>query len=276
MPPTGFLHRTRELASLDRLTRRAEPSLILLYGHRRVGQSTLAQHWAKRTGWPVFYWEAPRSTAENVRASLLRELYLWKGERVVEDRPRAADWLEVFRVVRRLIGDQPAVAILDEFPRAVEADTALPSYLKNAWDNVFADTQLKLLIAGSHLSAMEKLLESDAPLFGRLAGKVLVPPFTFTEITPYVRRYDPEKRLAVDAIVGGIPDYLRRWDDSATLMANIREIFMSDDSPFRNEHMVEAAIATGTFQWANRWRPIIGWTSNGTVTSFGKAHKRTW
>lgn len=74
MPPTGFLHRTRALASLDRLTRRAEPSLILLYGRRRVGPSTLAQHWAKRTGWPVFYWEAARSTAENVRASLLREL----------------------------------------------------------------------------------------------------------------------------------------------------------------------------------------------------------
>jgi AAA+ ATPase superfamily predicted ATPase len=238
MPPSGFLHRTRELASLTRLTRRPEPSLVLIYGRRRVGKSTLAQHWAKQTGWPVFYWESPRSTAENVRASLLRELYLWKGERVVEDRPRAADWLEVFRVMRRLIGDQPAVAILDEFPWAVEADPALPSYLKNAWDNVFADTHLKMLIAGSHISAMEKLLESDAPLFGRMAGKVLVLPFTFTEITPYVRRYDPEKRLAVYAIVGGIPDYLRRWDDSATVMANIREIFVSDDSPFRNEHMV--------------------------------------
>jgi len=238
MPPLGFLHRTRELARLDRLARRAEPSLMLLYGRRRVGKSTLARHWAQQTGWPVFYWEAPRSTAENVRASLVRELYLWNGERVVEDRPRAADWLEVFRVMRRLVGDQPAVVILDEFPWAVEADPALPSFLKNAWDNLFADTQLKLLIAGSHISAMEKLLESDAPLFGRLAGKVLVPPFAFTEITPYVERYAAEKRLAVYAIVGGIPDYLRRWDDRATLLANIRDIFLSDDSPFRNEHQV--------------------------------------
>src|SRR5713101_7105899 len=238
MPPTPFLHRTRELASLDRLTRRPELDLVLIYGRRRVGKSTLARHWAGKTGWPVFYWESPRSTAENVRASLLRELFLWKGERIVEDRPRAADWLEVFRTLRRLMGDQPTVAILDEFPWAVEADPSLPSFLKNAWDNVFADTQLKMLIAGSHISVMEKLLESDAPLFGRMAGKVLVRPFSFTEITPYVQRYSLEKRLAVYAIVGGIPDYLRRWDDHATLMSNIREIFLSDDSPFRNEHLV--------------------------------------
>ena len=238
MATPTFLHRTPELASLDRLTHRTEPSLVLIYGRRRVGKSTLARHWAGKTGWPVFYWESPRSTAENVRASLLRELFLWKGERIVEDRPRAADWLEVFRTMRRLIGDQPAVAILDEFPWAVEADPGLPSFLKNAWDNVFADTQLKMLIAGSHISAMEKLLESDAPLFGRMTGKVLVRPFSFVEIAPYVRRYELEKRLAVYAIVGGIPDYLRRWEDRANLMSNIREIFLSDDSPYRNEHMV--------------------------------------
>jgi hypothetical protein len=79
-----------------------------------------------------YLWEAPRSTAKNVRASLLRELYLRKGERVVEDRPRVADGLEVFRVMRRLIGDQLAVVILDEFPWAVEAEPTLPSYLKRA------------------------------------------------------------------------------------------------------------------------------------------------
>jgi AAA+ ATPase superfamily predicted ATPase len=58
------------------------------------------------------------------------------------------------------------------------------------------------------------------------------------EIKPFVRRYTPEKRLAVYAILGGIPDYLRRWDDQAGLMTNIREIFLSDESPFRNEHMI--------------------------------------
>ena len=238
MTKIGFIHRSQEIADLSRLTRRREPSLVLIYGRRRVGKTTLVRHWAQRSGLPTFYWESPRSTAENVRASLLRELYLWSGERVVETRPRAEDWLDVFRTMRRLIGDRPAVAILDEFPWAVEADTALPSRLKTAWDSVFADSQIKLLIAGSHISAMERLLHSDAPLFGRMTGKLYVQPFSFVELTPFVPHYDLEKRLAVYATIGGIPDYLRRWDDGADLMPNIREIFLSDTSPFRNEHTV--------------------------------------
>ena len=238
MAKAAFVHRSQELADLTRLTRRAEPGLVLVYGRRRVGKSTLLQHWAQQSGLPTFYWESPRSTADNVRASLLHELYLWSGEQVVESRPRADDWLDVFRIMRRIIGDRPAVVILDEFPWAVESDPVLPSRLKTAWDTVFTDSQIRLFIAGSHISAMEKLLLSDAPLFGRMTGKLYVRPFSFVEITPFAPRYAAEKRLAVYAILGGIPDYLRRWDDQADLMTNIREIFLSDTSPFRNEHSV--------------------------------------
>jgi AAA+ ATPase superfamily predicted ATPase len=238
MAKVAFVHRSQEMADLNRLTRRPEPCLVLVYGRRRVGKSTLLQHWAKQSGLPTFYWESPRGTAESVRASLLSELYRWAGERVVETRPHSEDWLDVFRAMRRMTGERPAVVILDEFPWAVESDPSLPSRLKTAWDNVFTDSQIRLFIAGSHISAMEKLLLSDAPLFGRMTGKLYVRPFAFVEIAPFVPRHDLEKRLAVYAILGGIPDYLRRWDDQADLMTNIREIFLSDTSPFRNEHSV--------------------------------------
>ena len=240
MTVLDFLHREQEMADLDQLTRQTRPSLVIVYGRRRVGKSTLMKHWAKKTGLPFFYWESPRLNVDGVRVSLARELLLWGGEptAVAEDRSVSGDWLSIFRLMRRIIGTKPTVAVFDEFPWAVEADPGFPSLLKNAWDNVFADTQLKLLIVGSHISAMEKLLHSDAPLYGRLEGKVQVHPFTLPQITPYLQRYSPEKRLAVYSILGGVPDYLRRWDDSVDLMPNIRNIFLSDISPFRNEQQV--------------------------------------
>ncbi len=237
---TEFFHREQEMADLDRLTKHTRPALIVIYGRRRVGKSRLIKNWALKAGLPFFYWESPRFNADNVRASLARELLRWAGEptAVAEDRSVSGDWLSVFRLMRRVFGTQPVIAALDEFPWAVEADDGLPSLLKNAWDNLFADTQLKLFIAGSHISAMEKLLKSDAPLYGRLEGKLLLRPFSLAQIKPFVSRYSLEKQMAVYSILGGVPDYLRRWDDSTELMPNIRSIFLSDLSPFRTEQHV--------------------------------------
>ena len=214
--------------------------MVLVYGRRRVGKSTLIKQWGLHSGLPFVYWEAPRLTAENVRASLARELLTWAGEptAVVNDRTVASDWVSVFRLMRRLLGVRPSIVVLDEFPWAVESEPGLPSILKSAWDNIFADTQIKLIIAGSHISAMEKLLHDDAPLYGRLSGKLHVRAFTLPQISPFLKRYSLEKRLAVYSIIGGIPDYLKRWDDGADLMPNIREILLSDTSPFRNEHSI--------------------------------------
>ncbi len=234
-----FYHREQQMADLDRLMRADRPSFVLVYGRRRVGKTSLLQHWAAHSGWPSFYWIAPRSaTPDSLRTDLIREFWRWAADPGVdvEAAPRYESWLDVFRAMRRLIGDRRVILIFDEFPWAVESDPSLPSRLQAAWDGLFKDkSRVGLILSGSHVSALEKLLASDAPLFGRMTGKLYVPPFTFVEITPFAPRYSLEKRLAVYAIVGGIPDYLRQWDDRADIMTNVRELFLSDLSPLRNE-----------------------------------------
>lgn len=231
-----FYHREQQLADLDRLSR-ASPSFVIVYGRRRVGKTWLLHRWAEQTGWPYFYWMAPRgATADNLRSEIVRELWRWESpHREIETAPRYDNWSDVFRAARRVAGDRQMIVALDEFPWAAESDPSLPSRLQAAWESLFRDSRVCLILSGSHITVMESLLKSDAPLFGRLTGKLHVPPFRFVEITPFVKRYSLEKRLAVYAILGGIPDYLRRWDDRADLMTNIREIFLSDLSPFRNE-----------------------------------------
>ncbi len=235
MKPVSLIGRTRELDLLHRLVQRDEAAFVLVYGRRRVGKTRLLQEWAKATGLPTFYWESPRSTADNVRSSLAREFGRWLHGEGGPRAPRYDDWSDLLRAIHQQVTQRPTLLIFDEFPWAVEADTALPSYLKTAWDQLFAHTRVKLFLTGSHISAMEKLLESDAPLFGRLTRKLHVRPLPYSQIAPFIPHYNPEKRLAVFAIVGGIPDYLRAWDDRADLLTNIRDIFISEDSPYRNE-----------------------------------------
>ena len=236
MPTTPFYHREQQLADLNRILRTDGPAFVLVYGRRRVGKTYLLRYWAENSGLPYFYWMAPRTTPENVRSDLVRELWHWESpDRETETAPRYDSWNDVFRALRRVVGQRRMIVILDEFPWAVDSDPSLPSRLQAAWDSLFRDSRICLVISGSHIHAMESLLRSDAPLFGRMTAKLYVPAFQFTEITPFVERYSPEKRLAVYAMVGGVPDYLRRWNDRADLMDNVRDIFLSDLSPFRNE-----------------------------------------
>jgi AAA+ ATPase superfamily predicted ATPase len=238
MKSDTLVGRTQELETLHRLTQRSEAVFVLVYGRRRVGKTRLLQHWARESGLPTFYWEAPRTTADNVRASLAREFGRWVQGDSGPRAPRYDDWADVFRAISQHVAQRPTILIFDEFPWAVEADDSLPSYLKTAWDQLFANSQVKLALTGSHISTMENLLESDAPLFGRLTSKLYVRPLPFAEIKPFVPRYSAEKRMAVYASVGGIPDYLRTWGDQADLLNNIRKFFLSENSPYRNEKSV--------------------------------------
>ena len=56
--------------------------------------------------------------------------------------------------------------MLDEFPYLCESDASLPSTLQARWDHR-GDSQLSVILAGSHVGLMEELVSSDAPLFGR-------------------------------------------------------------------------------------------------------------
>lgn len=238
MKSLNLVGRGREFDVLNQLLSRNQSSFVIIYGRRRVGKTTLIQRWSASTKLPVFYWESPRSTADNVRSSLVREFSRWNTSISGATAPRYDDWLDVFRAMRQSIGDQQVILVFDEFPWAVEADASLPSHLKTAWDQLFADSRVHLFITGSHISAMEKLLDSDAPLFGRLTRKLHVRPLSYAQIKPFVARYDIEKRLAVFSIVGGIPDYLRTWDDRQDLLRNIEHIFVSDNSPYRTERQL--------------------------------------
>ena len=69
-----------------------------------------------------------------------------------------------------MIGEQPVVVILDEFPYAVESDPSLPSHLQAVWDHHLKDKSLTLILAGSHIGMMGDLLQYQAPLYGRVTN----------------------------------------------------------------------------------------------------------
>ena len=229
-----FVGRSRELDELNRVVSRRGAQFILVYGRRRVGKTTLLLRWAEGSGRPYVYWVATRDTPAQVRLGFTRALWRWAHPES-QAVPRFDTWEDVFETTAQLVGTQPAILILDEFSYAAESDPSLASHLQAAWDHLFKDSRVTIVLAGSHIGMMVDLMAYQAPLYGRFTAQFPVDPLPFSALSDFLPRYTAAERVAVYAVAGGVPAYLERFDDSRSLSENIRQLFMQRTSLFRTE-----------------------------------------
>ena len=235
---SAFINRGQELALLDDLIQQPGAQLIMLYGRRRIGKTTLLVHWAQQTGLPLFYWVAKRDPRDLLLANLARTIYAWQhsGDSDVPLQPR--DWEQVFKMLAQAIGDRRVIVILDELPYALQQDSGLGSHLQAAWDHLFKDSQVIMILSGSHTGMLTDLIQYQSPLYGRLTAQFPLYALRFADIHPFLPHYDSFQRLAVYAMLGGVPAYLERWRDNRSLKFNVEQLFLQRTGWFRNEPSV--------------------------------------
>lgn len=234
-----FVDRITELAELNALLQRPGAQFITVYGRRRVGKTTLLLYWAQQAGWPYLYWVARHGTADAVRHSLASAVWRWAYPDTLDpEPPQFQNWETLFRQMARMIGAQPLLMIWDEFPYAVASDETLPSHLQAAWDHLFKETAVTLVLSGSHVGMMEEMMTYRAPLFGRFTGQLPVGPLPFSALKAFFPQYPMAERVATYAVLGGIPAYLERFDPAQSLSQNIRQQLFQRTGMFRSEPTV--------------------------------------
>jgi AAA+ ATPase superfamily predicted ATPase len=240
-----LIDREKELNELDLLLEEPGAHLLAVSGRRRLGKTTLLLEWARRSNQPYVYWVASRAPGP----LLLRQFSqaIWRQTHPDDVTPVTFSfdhWSEAFEQVARLAANRQHIVILDEFPYAVETDSSLPSVLQNAWDHHLKDTPLVMVLCGSHVGMMEQLLRYDAPLFGRMVGPLRIMPLPFRALAQFFPRYTAAERVAVWAIMGGVPAYLERLDDSQTIAANVRRHIFRSTGLFRTDpdHLLHESL----------------------------------
>ena len=132
---------------------------------------------------------------------------------------------------------QPLLVVFDEFPYLCESDPALPSTLQARWDHR-GDSQLSLVLAGSHVGLMEQLVAADAPLFGRADAHLRLAPFSWREAGLLTTGDDPAAWLEAFVTVGGMPRYLQLWDPRHDAIANLTDLLDGPGAPLGDEGTV--------------------------------------
>ena len=218
-----MINREAERDWLSSHLRDEDRQVLVLFGRRRVGKTTLVTHVLDHLDVPsVYYLCDQRGTVRNARALAER------CAEAFDDVPPAVDgFADVFRyLVTRVDGS--FVVALDEFSYLVETDESIPSVFQTIVDEVLDDTDISLVLLGSSISMMEEgVLSYESPLYGRRTGQWRLEPMTIGDAAGFLPNYDPTALVRAYSVVGGIPAYLEQFDDDQDLSTNIERHVLS-------------------------------------------------
>jgi len=237
MDKKRFVGRDRELKMLDELWRSRQAEFLILYGRRRIGKTRLLKTWAERSRARVFYWVAdPTSSFDQLR-SFSQALYNFKSRRSpASDDFAYGSWRQAFEVMAELAEQQRIAIFLDEFTYLLAAEGGIAGILQNVWDQVLSETNLLLVLSGSHLGMMQRqILSYQAPLYGRATAKLQLEPLRFGDTGEYFPKYNAEERMALYAMLGGVPAYWERVQQAVSISENIRKLFLTPNTLLQDE-----------------------------------------
>ncbi len=228
-----FVDRREELAFLNRLLERRQPGpaqLLLMYGRRRVGKTELLKHWAQQSGLSFAYWAADKEPAALQRRSFMAAMLGMPEEQA----PAFDSWPALWRWLAPRLTEREdrQIIILDELSYASAADPALLSALQHAWDHHLQGSNVALVLCGSQVTTMEAIMQYQSPLFGRFTAQWHLQPLPFASLREFFPGWSAAERVAAYGVVGGIPAYLRRLDDSLPLVDNIRQVILEPGNIF--------------------------------------------
>ncbi len=230
-----FVNRESEISVLNDIYKRERAQLVVLYGRRRIGKTALITHWLQNYIKKDFiYWVAHKSSSDMLLEKFSRAVKPCL-EGISEDF-RFSDWESAIRQIFDVAKSGKIVLAIDEFPYLLESVPQFASILQMVWDELAKESQLVLLLSGSHYHMMYKeFISGKGPLYGRSTADILLKEIEPAGIRHFLPGYSAEQMVETYSIIGGVPKYLEMWDDRKPVFTNIKELVLSPVTIFRQE-----------------------------------------
>jgi AAA+ ATPase superfamily predicted ATPase len=208
--PPDMFDRDFEWGELTRFASSDTPraTLGIVSGRRRQGKTFLLDALTVEANGFMF------TAAETTEADSLHQFGEALATYIREPVPfRFAGWDEAITRLMRIATGGAKPVVIDEFPFLAKATPALPSLIQRALEPSAQrrNTPVRLLLCGSALSFMGKLLAGSAPLRGRAGLELIVPTLDFRLAREFWGITDLRTAVLTDAIVGGTPAYRREF-----------------------------------------------------------------
>lgn len=263
-----FVGREHELGLLNDRYRSEKSELVVIYGRRRIGKSSLVERFLEEK--PVslrFEGIEGENTVEQIR-HFTEDLRRQTGAPILES-VTFRDWEHVFSFLTEwLLEKQRAgtktILFFDELPWMAAGRSRLVSLLKYFWDNHWKSRSVMLVLCGSVTSFMVKKVLQSKALYGRITSQILLRGLTPRDASLLFRsRRSREEILKYLLVFGGVPKYLEEIRLDRSFAQNMNRLCFSEDSPLARE---VDRIFYSQFRESRQYVRIVQTLRNGAST----------
>lgn len=224
-----FLGRTAELEYLQQRYQKPGSQMLVVYGQRNVGRTTLIREFAGDS--PLVFLRARSCSGREQR-------YLWAGEcagRNIVTGSSYPSYEELFGQLAKagaiLGSSQKVILVIDEFQNAIKNDASFMKELLAFLRNQGKVQELFILLSSSSVGFVENSMVSrigEAAL--ALSGFLKVKELSFAHLKAYFPDFSVRQCLEVYAVLGGFPGLWAQFDASFSVKENIISCFLKKDS----------------------------------------------
>jgi uncharacterized protein len=259
--PLKIVDRDDEWSRLDRLWRSGRAEVVFVLGRRRVGKSFVLAPFSQAVD-GIYYQATRRSEAEQLRAltGLVGERF--RDPALIHGAPFER-WESLLDYITARAAGEPFLVVLDEYPYLESSVPGLSTVLQSWIDHRLEGRAIKLVLCGSHVSAMKQLEGADQPLHARRTARIVFQAFPYFRAARFFPKLDARDRLIGYGVFGGVPGHLALVDPTADLETNVVEQMLDSSSRLFDEaqHVLDAFLGESEVHYS-----ILAAIANGERT----------
>jgi len=219
-----FVGRESELGTLEKLYSKNSFQMVVMYGRRRVGKTTLISKFVANK--PAVFFSAQEAN-DKMNLSLFSKS-IFEFFRISSDFAPFETWNDAFNFIADKAKSERFILAIDEFPYAAEENKSLKSILQNIIDHQLKDTKIFIILCGSQISFMEnEVLGYKSPLFGRRTSQMKIEGFNYIDASKMIEGFSLEDKVKLYACIGGTPHYLAQIDNEASFEDNLLDLYFN-------------------------------------------------
>lgn len=230
---SNFIDREQEMETLQNEYERSGSSLVILYGRRRVGKTTLISEFIKDKN-ALFFLASEESEAQN-RMEFKNKAAEFIGNDLLRE-SSVTNWDTIFKTIMNTEFEAKPVIVIDEFQYLGKSNPAFPSIFQRIWEEILKDKSVMVILCGSLISMMvSQTLSYNSPLYGRRTAQIRLNQIPFRYYNEFFSQKGRNELIEMYSVTGGVPKYIQSFADSNNIYTAIQKGVLNKSSYLYDE-----------------------------------------